>query len=198
MKKILIRNVIVLAVAALGAAACASGTAVDSPTPAGVNDSCLINAPNWVLEQSANDGLSAVGSAAIISPAGSQFAYAEAIANARDTMEQSLEIAIDKILRDFTFRVTNIVAEQSISGMAADVSKRIENQTLQGIRPYAIFQSPCAELFVLLYMKPNAVRATVKNSILSAFSDENVSPQELNSEKTQTELDKAIAAEFPE
>ena len=188
MKKLVVLVFFVLAAAGCGA--------IDKESAAPAADRCMEKAPDWAADKTYNTGLSAIGYAKIISPAGSQFAYFESIVNAREEMERSLEIKVYTVLENFIHK-TGIGSDQTVSTMASSVSKQIADKLITDLKPKAVFQSPCGEMYVLLHIKPNIIQGAVRESVRTAYRNEDTLWQEFQSEKAVEELDAAIAYEFP-
>ncbi|MDR0453280.1 MAG: hypothetical protein LBH05_00545 [Deferribacteraceae bacterium] len=197
MKKTLVLALTAAAFIASGCMGSIGGTYAVSSSPSVVTNRCMTDAPGWVIKGSSDTSLSSVDSAKIKTPAGSQFAYAEATGNARDKLEKSFEVKINTMLRNFT-TATGIGDELTSVKIASSVSKQITNQTLASINPKSVFQSSCGEMYVLLLVNSDIIRTAVKQSVTSAYQNEEDLLQEFLSPKAQEKLNTLIASEFPD
>lgn len=188
MKKIILLAAI-LTVAAWG---CGSKTGIDK---SGLN-ACMADAPAWVIQGSAEGGVSAVG-AAKISKAGFNFSRTEALANGRDEIARILAVKVNNMFKNFT-QSTGIGDDETIDKVSANVSKQVASQMISGSKQLNLWvaPSPCDEIYVLVGVDSALAQQAVKDQALSSFRNEQALWQQFQAKKAQEELDAAVQAEF--
>ncbi|RLJ70626.1 LPP20 lipoprotein [Hydrogenivirga caldilitoris] len=158
-------------------------------------DPCLKDAPAWVLNpQVEGSKVAAVGSAKI-GKAGLQFARTEALANARDELARMIEIRVKNMVKNF-MQVTGVGDAETVDRVSVQVSKQVAYQTIRGSKQVAIWQSPCAELFVLVGVDPQMVKDFIKTQVETSLRNEQALWQLYQAKKAHEELDKEIEKEF--
>ena len=155
---------------------------------------CFVGAPSWVLMPDVEGGLAAAGSAKIGS-AGMQFAKTEAMASARDAMARQISVKVNNMFKSFT-QTTGVGDAQTVDKVAANVSKQVAQQTLQGTKQKDAWISPCNELWVFLVMDPNVAETATKQAVKTSLRNEQALWQQFQAKKAQDELDAAIEKEF--
>lgn len=169
-----------------------TGCAKKGPEP--LENACLKGAPGWVIDPSMEGGLTGLGSAKI-GAAGLSFARTESIANARDEMARSLSIKVKNMFKNFT-QVTGVGDAQTVDKVAANVSKQVANETLEGSKPKQVWISPCNEYYVLVVMDPGLAKKSVEQSVKTSLKNEQALWQQFLAKKAQDELDAEIDKEF--
>lgn len=183
MKKLLVLLVAVL----LSAAGCGGKNSSASLKA----NSCLKNAPAWVLAGGAEGGISAVGSAQV-SKAGLNFARNEALANGRDELARIMELKVTNMFKNFT-QTTGIGDDATVDKVSANVSRQISRQTISGSRQKDTwFSESCNELFVLVVADANSIEKEIKNQAVSSYRNEQALWQQIQAQNAMKEMDQAI------
>ena len=187
MKK-LISSVLLTASMAVSFTACGG-----EPTPANQGNvpNKFAGAPMWVLDPTSEGGVAAVGSAQT-SPGGMQFQRTEALANARDELARTLSVKVKNMVKNFA-QATGVGDAQTFEKVASQVSKQVANQTLSGSKQKAIWIANDGELFILVVLDPESVKAAASSSVKTSLKNEEALWQQFQSKSALDSLDK----EFP-
>ncbi len=155
---------------------------------------CLTDAPQWVIDGGVEGGVNAVG-AARIGQAGLNFARTEALANGRDEMARIVGVKVNNMFKSFT-QTTGIGDDETVDKLAANVSKQVASQTLTGSRQSATWISSCNELYVLVGIDPTLAVDAVEANALNSYRSDSALWQQFLAEKAQDELEMAVDKEF--
>lgn len=154
------------------------------------------NAPSWVLNPEAEEGISAAGSAKL-GKAGMSFAKVEALANGRDEVARIMSIKVKNMVKNFT-QVTGIGDDQVVDKVSSNVSKQLASQVLSGSRQKNLWISPGGTLYVLVVLDTASVKDAVKKSVNTSYKNEKALWQQFQSKKAQDELAMEVDKEFSE
>jgi len=177
---------------AIAAAAVLVGCGGSQPAPqqqAGCNIAGP-NTPMWVCMPEVEGAIAAVGSAEK-SPAGISFQRQEAMANARDELARELGVQVKNMFKNFT-QTTGVGNAQTVDKVAANVSKQVAKQTLNGSKLKNMWTSPNGTLFVMVAIAKNTVKQSVKQSAVSSLKNDKALWQQFQAKKANDELDAAI------
>ncbi len=154
------------------------------------------DAPSWVLDGGASveEGSAAVGSAKI-SKAGMNFTRTEALAYARDELAKQLGVKVKNMVKNFT-QSTGIGDDETVDKVSSQVSTQVTNETISGSRQKDIWISPSKDLYVLVYIDSEILKASVKNSVQTSMKNEAALWQQFQAKKAYDDLDKEIEKEF--
>jgi len=186
MKKLFVL-LIVLVFALVFIGGCAS-------TPSTVDE--YEDAPSWVLDggSSVEEGSAAVGSAKI-SKAGMNFTRTEALAYARDELAKQLGVKVKNMVKNFT-QSTGIGDDETVDKVSSQVSTQVTKETISGSRQKDVWISPSKDLYVLVYIDSETLKASVKNSVQTSMKNEAALWQQFQAKKAYDDLDKEIEKEF--
>ena len=154
------------------------------------------DAPSWVLDggSSVEEGSAAVGSAKI-SKAGMNFTRTEALAYARDELAKQLGVKVKNMVKNFT-QSTGIGDDETVDKVSSQVSTQVTKETISGSRQKDIWISPSKDLYVLVYVDSETLKASVKNSVQTSMKNEAALWQQFQAKKAYDDLDKEIEKEF--
>jgi len=154
------------------------------------------DAPSWVLDggSSVEEGSAAVGSAKI-SKAGMNFTRTEALAYARDELAKQLGVKVKNMVKNFT-QSTGIGDDETVDKVSSQVSTQVTKETISGSRQKDIWISPSKDLYVLVYIDSETLKASVKNSVQTSMKNEAALWQQFQAKKAYDDLDKEIEKEF--
>ncbi|MFZ5569968.1 MAG: LPP20 family lipoprotein [Thermodesulfobacteriota bacterium] len=154
------------------------------------------DAPDWVLgEQSSEAGaLTAVGSAKV-GKGGVQFARTEAMAHARTELSQQLAVKVKALVSNFSQQV-GMGEGQSLDMFTEQISKQVTNETISGSKQKELWISPASDLYVLVCIDPEMVKASVKNRIITSFKGDEIRWQKFQAQNGSDALDKEIEKTF--
>jgi len=150
-------------------------------------------APNWICDPYVEGGLGAVGSAQA-NPLGRNFQQTEAMANARDSLARELGTKVKNMFKNFA-QTTGVGEDQTVEKVAANASKQIANQNIEGARQKNRWIAPDGTLFVHVILDPKGVeefKAKAKNSVKTSLRNEQALYQQFVAKKAMEELDNEI------
>ncbi len=150
-------------------------------------------APSWVCDPFIEGGLGAVGSAQA-NPLGRQFQTTEAMANARDMLARELGTKVKNIFKNFS-QSTGVGEDQTVEKVAANVSKQIANENIEGARQKNRWIAPDGTLFVHVILDPKGVadfKSKTKDKIKTSLKNEQALYQQFVAKKAMEELDNEI------
>jgi len=195
MKKVLVSTAFILGL--VGLTGCGQ-PAPQTPDFSKCYDEGNVQAPKWVCDGGATmeGGVFAVGSASARKAGGIQFQRTIATQNARNALAMQMGVKVKRMLKQYqstTGTGDNETFEQAIT----DVSKQVTSQTLIGSKIVDTWSNPKTHtLHVLVGMKDNVVKKSVKNAVNTTFKNNQALWQEFKSQKAQAELDAAVNREF--
>ena len=154
------------------------------------------DAPSWVLDggSSVDEGAAAVGSAKI-SKAGMNFTRTEALAYGRDELAKQLGVKVKNMVKNFT-QTTGIGDDETVDKVSSQVSTQVTKETISGSRQKEMWISPSKDLYVLVYIDSETLKASVKNSVQTSMKNEAALWQQFQAKKAYGDLDKEIEKEF--
>ena len=153
--------------------------------------------PNWVMNPTVEDGISAVGSAKM-GAAGLSFARTEATANARDGLARQLEIKVNNMFKSYTNSV-GVGGQDGVDKVATNVSKQVASKVLTNSKQINMWISPEKEVYILVAIKKEDTVAPIKETInKTTMQNDKALWQEFKSQKSQDELDASINNMFDE
>lgn len=148
------------------------------------------NAPEWVLVGHEPDTFSAVGSAKI-GKSGMQFARTAALALARNELANRLSVQVYSLVDNVT-RQAGMGDAQMVDRLGKQVSSQVARETLNGSMQKDIWISPGSDLYVLVVMDADAVKASVRNNMVSSFEEDADGWEEFRAGKGDELLDREI------
>ncbi len=153
------------------------------------------DAPKWVLGEQAEGGaLTAVGSARI-GKGGMQFARTEAMAHARSELARQLAVKVKGLVNNFSQQV-GVGEGQTLDLFSEQVSKQVTNETISGSKQKELWISPASDLYVLVFIDPEMVKASVKNRIITSYQGDEIRWQKFQAENGSEALEKEIEKTF--
>ena len=155
----------------------------------------LEGAPQWVMVSPDNsDNLYGVG---ISEHTNMDFSFqkAEAMGYARDEIARNISTKVKNMLKTFKEK-TGTGKEATFDKVVTNVSKQIAKQTLTGSKQANMWISKSGNLYVLVSMPKENIKAEVKSTLRNSFKNDNAAWQQFKSKQAQEELDKAVDKEF--
>ena len=150
-------------------------------------------APQWVCGYYHDkESLSSVGYARI-SKIGRGFTNKEAVANARSSLAQQIQIEVkDKI--EIFMRSTGLQDSEVADKVTTQVTKQVAKVTLKGSKQINYWESTNDNsIYVLVSIDKNTLNKNVKKSVISSFKNDDALWQQFQSKNAQESLEK----EFP-
>jgi len=154
----------------------------------------LQNAPNWVRAPNVEGGIAGIGSQKI-GASGIDFARKNAIASARDSLANTIQVKVNNIIKNFT-RSTGIATDETVDRVSTHVSKQCSSQLLSGSRHADTWISPSGELYALVVIRTDSAKNAIKQNTYSSFRNEKALWQQFEANKAFNDLDKEIDKEF--
>lgn len=152
------------------------------------------NAPEWVLLGHDKDLFSAVGSARI-GKSGLQFARTAAVAHARDELARRLNVKVHSLVNNVTSQM-GMGDGQMADQMGKQVSRQVADETLNGSWQKDVWISPSSDIYALVVMDKDAVKASVRNRMISALRENEDQWEKFRSRDGEQSLDKEIDTIF--
>ena len=191
MKKFISLFLILLMLAALGC----TQRKIAANNSGGFVHSELNNAPNWVRAPNYEGGIAAIGSQKI-GAAGIDITRKNAIASARDSLANSIEIKVKNVIKNTT-KSSGICSDETVDRVSEHTSKQTSFQLLRGSRHVDTWISPSGELYTLVVIgELEKVKNTVRSNSISSFKKESALWQQFQANKAFKELDREIDREF--
>lgn len=153
-------------------------------------------APNWVFTPDSEGSFSAVGSATI-GKAGFAFARNEAMADARDQLARRINVKVQNIAKNFV-QVTGIGNDEVVDRVVSNASRQIANTDLAGSTMRTMWRSDNDELFVLVDLDPESVKAIAKEAVVSSYKNDSVLWQQFQAKEAFNELDEILENDLDE
>jgi len=189
MKKITVSLLVVL-ILAFG---CTNGTINGNSKNVYVHDE-LKNAPNWVKAPNYEGGIAAIGSQKI-GNAGINFTRENAIAFARNSLANSIQIKVNNIINNST-KSMGMEKDEKVDRLSEHVSKQSSSQLLKGSRHVDTWISKSGELYALVVVELEKAKKTIRENTLSSFKNDNALWQKFQAKQSFEELDRQIEKEF--
>ncbi len=192
-----ITNVSLIAVAALGIAACSTPAAKVEPVKVEKVAECVFPnsreaAPLWVCDAPVEGmAVGAVGSATK-SDAGVAFMKQMAATEARVQLAQNMRVQVQNMIKQYA-ETTGAGSKETVDRVNTSVTKQITDQTLQGTKIFRSIQAPDGTMYVLVGLDETAAQKLTETAVKTSMNNDQAAWQQFKAQKGQDELAAEIA-----
>ena len=187
-----ITNVLLIAVIALGVAACSTSPAKVEKITECVFPGSDKEAPLWVCDAPV-EGMTvgAVGSAAK-SDAGTAFMKQMAATEARVQLAQNMRVQVQNMIKQYV-ETTGAASKETVDRVNTSVTKQITDQTLQGTKIFRSIVAPDGTMYVLVGLDEAAAQQLAETAVKTSMGNDQAAWQQFKAQKGQDELAAEIA-----